>query len=94
LEKLARVIRKQGWETKALRDALGLKKTRRKLAEIFEAHCVDSWALANWYTGGHTEPDNTRLLCVTPLRLHRRQLHRLQPEKGEMRKRRDTESWI
>jgi hypothetical protein len=86
LEKLARVIRKQGWETKALRDALGLKKTRRKLAEIFEAHCVDSWALANWYTGGHTEPDNTRLLCVTPLRLHRRQLHRLQPEKGEMRK--------
>ena len=86
LEKLGRVIRKQGWETKELRDALGLKKTGRKLAEVFEAHCIDSWVLANGYTGGHTEPDNTRLLCIMPLRFHRRQLHRLQPEKGGIRK--------
>jgi hypothetical protein len=86
LEHLGRVIRKQGWETKALRDTLGLKKTGKKTAEVFSAHCVDSWVLANWYTGGHLQPDNTRLLCVTPLRLHRRQLHRLQPEKGGLRK--------
>ncbi len=77
---------KQGWETKELRDAHGLKKTKNKAAEVFSAHCVDSWVLANWWTGGHVTPDNTRLLCVTPLRFHRRQLHRLQPTKGGIRR--------
>lgn len=86
LRKLGRVETKQGYETKELRDAHGLKKTGRKLAEVFEAHCVDSWVLANWWTGGHTSPDNTRMMCITPLRFHRRQLHRLQPEKGGVRK--------
>jgi hypothetical protein len=86
LAKLGVVRLKQGWETKELRDVLGLRKSSRKLAEIFEAHCVDSWVLANWLVGGHTQPDNTRMLCVSPLRFHRRQLHRLQPEKGGVRK--------
>jgi hypothetical protein len=86
LRKLAPVHLKQGRETQALRDAHGLKKSGKKTAEVFSAHCVDSWVLANGYTGGHTEPDNTRLLCVIPLRLHRRQLHRLQPEQGGIRK--------
>src|SRR5690606_11462299 len=71
---------------KELRDAHGLKKTSRKLAEVFESHCVDAWVLANWWTGGHTKPDNTRLLCISPLRFHRRQLHRLQPEPCGIRK--------
>ena len=86
LRTMAPVYRKHGWETKELRDAHGLKKTGQKTAEVFAAHCVDSWVLANWYTGGHLAPDSTRLLCVTPLRFHRRQLHRLQPEKGGKRK--------
>jgi hypothetical protein len=86
LAKLSKVEPKQGYETKELREAAGLKKSGKKLAELFEAHCVDSWVLANWYTGGHTQPDNRRLLCVTPLRFHRRQLHRLQPEEGGIRK--------
>ena len=86
LAKIAPVETKQGYETKELRDTVGLKKIGSKLAEVFEAHCVDSWVLANWYTGGHVRPDNTRLLCVTPLRFHRRQLHRLQPETGGIRK--------
>ena len=86
LSTLARVEIKQGYETKELRDSAGLKKTKKKLAEIFEAHCVDSWVLANGWTGGHTQPDNKRLLCITPLRFHRRQLHRLQFSKGGVRK--------
>lgn len=86
LAKLGVVHIKQGWETKGLRDAVGLRKSSRKLAEIFEAHCVDSWVLANWFVGGHIQPDNTRMLCVAPLRFHRRQLHRLQPEKGGVRR--------
>jgi hypothetical protein len=82
LSRIALVDLKQGWETKELRDQLGLKKTSRKLAEVFEAHCVDSWVLANWSVGGHTKPDNTSLLCVSPIRLHRRQLHAMKPSKG------------
>lgn len=86
LRKIAPVETKQGYETKELRDASGLKKTKQKLAEVFEAHCVDSWVLANASTGGPIKPDNTQLLCVVPLRFHRRQLHRLQPETGGIRK--------
>lgn len=86
LSKLARVETKQGYETKELRDVYGLKKIGNKRAEVFEAHCVDSWVLANWWTGGHVKPDNTRLICITPLRFHRRQLHRFQLEAGGIRK--------
>ncbi len=86
LGKLAPVQTKQGYETKELRDNLGLKKSKSKMAEIFEAHCIDSWVLANWWTGGHIKPDYTKLLCITPLRFHRRQLHMLQPAKGGVRK--------
>jgi hypothetical protein len=42
--------------------------------------------LANLEVGGHTAPDNTALLYIVPLRFHRRQLHRLQPDKGGIRK--------
>ena len=85
LGKIATVHLKRGWETKELRDALNLKKTSNKTAEVFEAHCVDSWVLANWWVGGHTKPDNTRILRVIPLRFHRRQLHKLQPRSGGIR---------
>jgi len=81
LAKLGQVVTRSGWETKHLRDALELKKTNKKTAEVFEAHCVDAWVLANSVVGGHFQPDNKRLLFVVPLRLHRRQLHRLQPDK-------------
>ena len=86
LRRIASVHLKQGWETKELREAFGLKKTGKKTAEVFEAHCVDSWVLANGWTGCHTQPDNTRILCIMLLRFHRRQLHRLQPEQGGIRK--------
>jgi hypothetical protein len=75
----------EGFETKAMREALGLKKTREKTAEVFEAHCVDSWVLAYALVGGNPEPENTRLLFVAPLRLHRRVLHRRQPRPGGQR---------
>jgi hypothetical protein len=71
-----------GFETKALRDRLGLQKTGRKLAETFAAHCVDSWVIAWDIVGGSEVPDNRDLLCIQPIRVHRRQLHRLQPQRG------------
>ncbi len=86
LGRLGEVQLKRGWETKALRDRLGLKKTKRKMAEVFEAHCVDSWVLANDRVGGHLGPEQTAMLCMTPLRFHRRQLHRLQNAKGGIRR--------
>lgn len=86
LGKLAPVHKKQGWETKAISDSLGLKKSNSKLAERFDAHCVDSWVLANSLTGGHAVPDNTELLLITPLRFHRRQLHAMQAGKNGQRR--------
>ena len=85
LGQLAPVGTKQGWETKQLRDNLGLTKSSNKLAETFSAHCVDAWVLAWSVVGGLMAPDNARLLCVTPLRWHRRQLHRLHPDRGGSR---------
>ncbi len=85
IEKIGELITKEGIETKQLRDNLGLKKSKKKLAETFEAHCVDSWVLANCCTGGNSKADNTDILMVIPLRFHRRQLHRLQPQKGGLR---------
>ena len=86
LNKLALVTIKQGWETKALRDELGLKKTHSKLAETFSAHNVDSWVLARSAVGGGQKPDNKDLLILIPLRFHRRQLHAFQPSKNGIRR--------
>jgi hypothetical protein len=85
LGRLAPVQTKQGWETKQLRDTLGLKKSTKKLAAIWNAHCVDAWVLAWSVVGGVRVPENQRLLCLTPLQWHRRQLQRMKPRKGGKR---------
>lgn len=83
---LGRVELLKGHETAEERNRLGLKKSSSKLSDRFEAHCVDSWVLANVWVGGHRTPDNTAMLYIVPLRFHRRQLHRLQPDRGGGRK--------
>lgn len=74
LSKLGDVTTLQGYETKELRGRLGLTKT----------HWIDGWVLAYSQIGG--ELDNQRVLNLTPLRFHRRQLHALQPAKGGIRR--------
>jgi hypothetical protein len=86
LEKLAPVETLQGFDTYKLRNEMGLKKTKAKMSEVFEAHCVDSWVLANYYVGGHTKPDNTEIILITPLQFSRRQLHVQNFSKGGIRK--------
>ncbi len=86
LGKLAAVQTKQGYETKDLREQLGLKKTSKKLAEVWEAHCVDAWILAHCAVGGRKTPDNRRVICIAPLNWHHRQLHRFEPGKRDKRK--------
>lgn len=84
---LGAVETKRGYETAQLREAAGLKKLGNKMSSSFYAHCVDSWTLANWWTGGHIEPENIAVMHITPLQFHRRQLHVLQPASGGIRKR-------
>jgi hypothetical protein len=86
ISKLGQLYIRQGYETKELRDMLGLKKSKAKLLDRFDVHCVDSWVLANHVVGGHLKPDNERIFKVIPLRFHRRQLHALQPVKGSIRR--------
>lgn len=87
LEFLAPVELLQGHETAELRKKLKLKKSQDKMAEKFSAHCVDSFTGAYRAVGGNAKPDNTDLLIVTPLRFHRRQLHRAQHALGHIRSR-------
>ncbi|MBD0345828.1 MAG: RRXRR domain-containing protein [Coleofasciculus sp. Co-bin14] len=87
LRQIGQLEIKSGMDTKQMRDTLGLKKTKNKLADTFNAHCVDSWVLANSITGGHLQLDNTQLLTIVPLRFHRRQLHRLEHAAGHVRPR-------
>jgi hypothetical protein len=86
LRKMAPVDTLQGYETFKLRNDAGLEKTKAKMSDVFEAHCVDSWVLANYWTGGHIKPDNTEMLLVTPLQFSRRQLHVQNFAKGGVRK--------
>jgi len=70
------------------REELGLKKSDDKMAETWEAHCVDGWTLTRLaFENGAGQPTDTTLLCVAPIRLHRRQLHKLQPATGGVRRR-------
>ena len=87
VQKRWKLLTLQGWETKEIRDRLGLKKTSKKLAETFAAHCVDSWCLAYRTVGGESTPDNTDIFCIAPIPIQRRNLHREQPAKGGIRKR-------
>jgi len=87
LKKLANLETRTGNDTYSMRQTLGLKKSNNKLSNKFEAHCVDSWVLANWFVSGHIKPENTALVEVIPLLIYRRQLHRLQHSAGHIRSR-------
>ncbi len=87
IQKRWELLTLQGWETKEIRDRLGLKKAPNKLAETFDAHCVDSWCLAYRAVGGYNVPDNTDIFCISPIPIRRRELHRQNPQKGGKRPR-------
>ena len=85
VSKLGNLITKQGWETSERRNLLGFKKSSAKMAETFDAHNVDSWVLASFVTG-KSVIDNKAIFRMIPLQLHRRQLHRFEPDKGGVRR--------
>jgi hypothetical protein len=77
--------RREGWQTKELREQFGLKKTGSKSRQSFDSHAVDGWVLAASVSGA-CHPTCTRLWYVVPAVLHCRQLHRLQASRGGGRK--------
>ena len=87
VKKRWKLLTLQGYETKEIRDRLGLKKSSKKLSETFDAHCVDSWCLAHHTVGGENIPDSTGIFCISPIPIARRNLHREVPKKGGIRSR-------
>jgi len=79
------LILRHGYETKALRDQYGLKKTSQKNKKSFDSHAVDSFCLAS-VVSGLQKPTCKKLWYLVPVRLYRRQLHRLQASVGGERK--------
>ena len=74
----------KGWETKQLRERYSLHKLDYKLSSDFHAHCVDAWVLATHAVGGYF-PNNKDVLCIRPLLIQRRCLHKENPKKGGIR---------
>ena len=93
IQKRWKLFTLQGWETKELRDRLGLKKSSQKLSDKFDAHCVDSWCLAYRTVGGNNIVDRTDIFFVSPIPIARRELHRQNPQKGGGRPRYGGTTW-
>ena len=75
----------QGFETMRLREMFGLKKTKDKGSKTFNSHAVDAWVMAADISGAE-QPTEKGIFYWIPIRLHRRQLHKLQASKGGERK--------
>ena len=79
------VVLKQGFETAELRKQHGLVKSKHKLDNTWNAHCVDSWILSAYNATKLPILDKTMLL-IRPMQFHRRQLHAFQPAKDGIRR--------
>jgi hypothetical protein len=75
----------KGFETKTQRDIRGFKKTKKKLDNVWEAHCVDSHALCEIATGTDIKPFKGMYIFEN-FCFSRRQLHVQNYSKGGLRK--------
>lgn len=75
----------KGFETKEHRDIRGFKKTKKKMENIWEAHCVDSHSLAEIATGTEIAPFKGMYIFEN-FNFSRRQLHVQNPLKRGVRK--------
>jgi hypothetical protein len=74
-----------GFETKEHRDVRGFKKTKKKLDNVWEAHCVDSHSLCEIATGTDIKPFKGMYIFEN-FCFSRRQLHVQNFSKGGLRK--------
>jgi hypothetical protein len=86
LEKLGKLYKFEGWQTKELRDREGLKKSSSKDKLSFDSHAVDAAVIAAeviGYTGDFSVKEFW--VFVRP-NLRRRSLHVQNPQKGGVRR--------
>jgi len=69
-----KLIKFEGFDTKAQRDYRGFTKNSKKLAETWNTHCVDSHCLAEMHFNLDIEP-NKSMYILNFLRFNRRELH-------------------
>lgn len=81
------VTKYRGNQTASYRRRLGLYKTDKKLTSGFNAHCVDSWVIANETLGKRTYVDLKQVVELIHHKFTRRQLHRFNYSKGGIRRR-------
>lgn len=79
------VVLKQGFETAELRKQHGFSKSKNKVSNTWDAHCVDSWILSA-YNADMLPILDTSMLLIKPMQFHRRQLHVFQPAKDGIRR--------
>jgi hypothetical protein len=79
------VVLMQGFETAELRKQLNLNKSKDKLSDNWDAHCVDSWTLASSQMNVIPSIDK-KILYIKPMQFHRRQLHAFQPTNNGVRR--------
>ena len=79
------VVLKHGFETAELRKQHNLTKSKHKLDNTWNAHCVDSWILSAYNAIKLPILDKT-MLFIKPMQFHRRQLHAFQPAKDGIRR--------
>jgi hypothetical protein len=77
------VVEFRGFETQALRKQYGYKKTRKKSADKFTAHCSDALALAVAIGPNQWVLPGKMLVVDDTYRPKRRQLHASQPKNGK-----------
>jgi hypothetical protein len=74
-----------GYDTKKRRGVRGWAKSNKKLEDRWDAHNVDSHCLAEILFGREIKPTR-KMLRISFLQFHRRQLHRLQSKNGERKR--------
>ena len=75
----------QGYETADLREMLGLRKIKNKLSDVWEAHCVDTWAMCWNEVGGVPVPQHRDMMRIIPIQRQRRCLHKINAKQGGVR---------
>lgn len=85
IEQMYQLTIYKGLETKGYRAFYKLHKTQQKAQKTFSSHAVDAWVLAASLVGA-VIPTEYRIYYWSPIRLHRRQLHALQPGKNGVRR--------
>jgi hypothetical protein len=75
----------KGFETSEWRNLRGFQKTKKKLEDVWESHCVDSHSLCEISIGGEIDPFKG-MYKFEQFNFHRRQLHVQNFSKGHIRK--------